>query len=516
MLRTLRAAGLAAMISLGLAAPASAADFDWVRNCPDEPIEIEALKDARCGWLTVQENRKKPNGRTIRLPVARFDARPARGAGRSGVEPDPIVYMEGGPGGTGLAGAEALLRARLNADRALILVGQRGSVFARPALTCREVDDFNATSAGLAYDSAEMRDGLVQAHDDCHDRLVRRGIDLSAYDTTANAADFADLRTAMGYRAWNVFGASYGTDLALTYMRDHPEGVRSVTIDSVVPPDRATLALNWDNAGRGMERIFRACREQLSCWARYPELRETFTRVVQQFEARPLSGTVVPVLKPGERPDGGDRAVFTTLDGGGFATWVFGLTDLWGRHLPRIVDELAHRDPATQREVLASYAATRSAHAGLFNWGLHNGVVCSEWVPYEDRDETAEAGRRRFGGFPATVWAQAPQFPFMREICKVWPVARAPASQREVVRSEIPTLLVGGTFDAITAVDTADDTYLELKDATRIAIRGAGHFVVPKSDCARDVMIDFLDELKKRPDIDCVRKVRIDDFVIGR
>jgi pimeloyl-ACP methyl ester carboxylesterase len=51
---------------------------------------------------------------------------------------------------------------------------------------------------------------------------------VRASNTTENAADFADLRTALGIPTWNVYGWSYGTDLALSYLRDHPAGIRSV------------------------------------------------------------------------------------------------------------------------------------------------------------------------------------------------------------------------------------------------------------------------------------------------
>ena len=61
------------------------------------------------------------------------------------------------------------------------------------------------------------------------------GADLIAYNSTESAADFADLRKALGYAAWNVYGTWYGSYLAQTLMREHPEGIRSVVLDSVLP-----------------------------------------------------------------------------------------------------------------------------------------------------------------------------------------------------------------------------------------------------------------------------------------
>ena len=113
----------------------------------------------------------------------------------------------------------------------------------------------------------------MEAARECYERLSAQGIDLGAYNTTESAADFADLRVALGIAEWNVYGVSYGTDLALTYMREHPEGVRSVTIDSVVPPNLASLGLNWFNAGVTMDRFFAACTADLACNERYPDHR---------------------------------------------------------------------------------------------------------------------------------------------------------------------------------------------------------------------------------------------------
>src|SRR5262249_31385626 len=145
---------------------------------------------------------------------------------------------------------------------------------------------------------------FVEASRQCYERLAGQGIDLSAYNTTESAADVADLRTALGIAEWNVYGVSYGTDLALTYLREHPQGIRTVTIDSVVPPHLASLGLNWTNAGDVLYRIFGDCSADPVCGARYPDTAATFAQLVNQLEAQPLSGSVLPAL-PGHEPEPG-------------------------------------------------------------------------------------------------------------------------------------------------------------------------------------------------------------------
>ena len=77
---------------------------------------------------------------------------------------------------------------------------------------------------------------LIHAGQACHDRLVQHGVDLSAYNSAATAADIEDLRVVLGYSKWNLYGGSYGSRIALTVMRDFPQGVRSVILDSAIPP----------------------------------------------------------------------------------------------------------------------------------------------------------------------------------------------------------------------------------------------------------------------------------------
>lgn len=75
----------------------------------------------------------------------------------------------------------------------------------------------------------------LEALTECRDRLLADDVDLTAYNSAESAADVADLRVALGYDEWNLYGISYGTRLAQTIVRDYPEGIRSVILDSSYP-----------------------------------------------------------------------------------------------------------------------------------------------------------------------------------------------------------------------------------------------------------------------------------------
>ena len=156
--------------------------------CPPTLEPDPDYDKARCGYLVVPENRAHPNGRTIRLGVAIVPAASPTPA------PDPVVYLSGGPGEDPIQAAKVVIDAGLNRDRDLILISQRGEYDSQPALTCANLEEWRATSLGVAYDSAVNKQQHLEATTACHNQLLGSGADLSAYNTTENAADLADLR----------------------------------------------------------------------------------------------------------------------------------------------------------------------------------------------------------------------------------------------------------------------------------------------------------------------------------
>ena len=126
-------AALAAGTASGASAPAladvgPAARFERAPSCP---AELPALRTARCGFLVVPENRSDPRGRTIRLAVAVVPAVAERPA------PEPLVFLEGGPGGSAFLESQRLVDAGFNRDRDLILVDQRGTPIRSPSSPAR-------------------------------------------------------------------------------------------------------------------------------------------------------------------------------------------------------------------------------------------------------------------------------------------------------------------------------------------------------------------------------------------
>ena len=100
-------------------------------NYPGVP-EADLGPNYTCGYLAVPENRSKPNGRTIRLLVARAKAV------SDTPKPDPIIYLASGPGGAGTLSAPGVIAGEMNANRDVIFVNPRGTITATRSSLARK------------------------------------------------------------------------------------------------------------------------------------------------------------------------------------------------------------------------------------------------------------------------------------------------------------------------------------------------------------------------------------------
>jgi pimeloyl-ACP methyl ester carboxylesterase len=251
----------------------------------------QLAEQVRCGWVTLPETRGSKDGRTIRLPVAVLKSTAAD------PEPDPVIYLTGGPGAPALQEALQYWGRIENADfiqsrRDYIFFDQRGTGLSQPALYCPEIDRVLLDGLRLGLRGGELRRLNNERQPLCRERLVAQGIDLSVYNSVASAYDIADLVDALGYDAYNLFGTSYGTRLALTAMRVTPDRIRTVILDSVIPPQVDLAAEMPRNAERAINVLFAGCRNDTRCNLAYPDAQALSAENVRRANAEPIRVTI--------------------------------------------------------------------------------------------------------------------------------------------------------------------------------------------------------------------------------
>jgi pimeloyl-ACP methyl ester carboxylesterase len=471
--------------------------------CPSPPDRIPELKTARCGRLTVPEDRHRPNGRKITLAVAIVPAKSPSG------KSDPIVWLAGGPGDDAIIEIPLAMAGKLNANRNVIFMSQRGTYTADPKLTCASVDRWPAETLNMPYDAPTTGNASAVATLKCRRELAARTTDLGAYNTLESADDLEDLRVALHVAKWNIYGISYGTDLALTYMRRHPGGIRSVGIDGIFPPSLGGGVATWAGAAEGIKAVFKACRAHSPCRRRYGDIAATWQQLVIRYEASPQTFQV-------EVP-GHSGKVNVMVSGGMLVQWAVSPGTHIAGKMPASIDALAHGDAGP---IASTWAAPKlnPAGIGVFANGLFDGVSCGEWVPYETEKDVVDAGHRAFPAFPLSIWKNAPNLPFMRQNCRVWNVPSVSPEVRAVTRSNIPTLVISAQYDAQTAASFGTYVARTLRNATVVTFPNVAHvaFASPSAAanaCAQAIVRSFFDILN-RVNTGCIKKIPLTKFEI--
>ena len=224
---------------------------------------------AERGRMLVPEDRGDPNSRRIEIGFVRFRS----------TNPDPgppIVYLAGGPGGSGVATARGPRQPIFLALREVgdvIALDQRGTGFSNhipPCTASRPLDPAQVLSEATL--SAYYRATLTE----CIGRWHAAGVAVNGYTTEESAADIEDLRRALGARQVDLWAISYGTHLAMAAMRRFPGSIRRVAMSSVEGMDQTVkLPAHVDSVYRRIEAA-----------AAVP-LTATMRRVHERFDAEP-------------------------------------------------------------------------------------------------------------------------------------------------------------------------------------------------------------------------------------
>ena len=429
--------------------------------------------DITCGYLNVPENRSKPDSQYISLAYAIVHA-------EEDEDRPPIVYLAGGPGGSAIddfVSDPEGWQYPFTRNRDLILIDQRGTGYSWPTLDCPEL--------AKEYDFEDENPEVV-----CHDRLLDEGVDLTAYNTVENAADIAELRRELGIDSWDLLGISYGTRLALNIMRDHPEGVRSVVLDSVFPPNADTPGEEALSGLWSLQWLFEECANDDYCNDNYPDLEAVFLEMMMRLNESPEDGVY------------GDDVAFTVIN-------ALNSTELIPL-VPSVIYAVADGDIGTldaiaTDEIGASRQRFQADDDVSDSEGMYNSVICHDEYVFGDYD-TAEA--RLITEAPEALEAilLQPVADFFHT-CSYWAAGEAGPVENEPVFSSIPTLILAGQYDSATPPEWAQLTASTLSNAFIYEFPGAGHSLLSADGCAIDITAEFLDSPRQIPDSSCIANI---------
>ncbi|GAA3822245.1 hypothetical protein GCM10022226_48330 [Sphaerisporangium flaviroseum] len=414
----------------------------------------------RCGFLVVPERRSVPGSREIRVGYA---VHRSTAADR---KPDPVVYTSGGPGSPSIQLTGYLTDMALGRDRDVVVIEQRGSRWSRPRLDCPEVARAlvdTLTLPGQTSDPTE-RTRIASGATACRDRLTRLGVDLRGYVTSEIVADVVDLRRALGYDQWNLFGVSYSTRSMLAAAAADPSGTRSVVLDSYWPEQARLYDLGKADLEAALAKLGRK-------WRGLPGRFAAMVRRLNERPARlestdPITGRPLTL-----RLTGDDVATILTE-----AMHEVDVLPI----VPALVDGVADGDDRPLQ------ALADQAGGGLLSheFGLYHSVLCQDEVPLNVFADQ---------GHPRSFIAVADQ-----AVCAAWGLPRSAGGAATAAATATtpaitaPVLVVGGEFDPATPPGRARTAAQALPGARFTEFAGVGHAVFLSSRCGRRTISAFV------------------------
>ncbi|MDA7772408.1 alpha/beta hydrolase [Pseudomonadales bacterium] len=438
------------------------------------------VSESRCMIFERPENPDIADGRQIPLQVMVIPSL------QSNPVLDPLVILAGGPGqaATELANL-GLIFNKIRQARDILLLDQRGTGKLSPMRCAEDPEKLTDLS------TRNLLKLQTETLDTC---LSKMEADPRFYTTDIAIQDLEALRMYLGYKQLNLWGGSYGTRVALAFLKAYPKSVRTIILDGVAPT-AITLPLHIErDASRALERVFEACDAEPSCSNHYPNLRMHFDDLSARFEKPQIISVTDPVT--------GQKLTFSAdID------WLHAAlrSPLYGRMTQRLMPFIIEQAYAGHYAPLLSV----SALDGGINSAMFLSVICSE-----DVARISQANFDQAQAQPYILKSRQLNIPII-EACKIWPSRALPASYFEPVVSDKPVLVFSGASDPVTPPSWGDSILPGLVNAQHFVVEGFAHNTLG-TRCTVGMITDFVDTANFAAlDSSCLSNIKRRPFFIG-
>ena len=452
-------------------------------------------EEFRCGYVLVPEDRTDPESRLIQLSVLRIKSTTDNPDRRA------VIRLTGGPGGPSLSAgriiayqAPAQQRFRDAAD--LIFFDQRGIGYSEDHF-CRAVP----RNFQFGLNAAEGETAWIAAFDQCLSEAREKGIAIDAYSTWQNAYDVRDIRRALGYEQWTLYGVSYGTELGQAVLDVDPEGTRAAILDSVVPAAPIETG-GWGAIAYGFRSALTSinadCQADPACARDVGDMTNRFIDTFVALEENPL---ILEGLDPGSYLNGE-----LVLDGTVAAGAVFQalyINSIY-QDFPSLLKALETRDAVAMKAYAEVLGRTIDHRYGN---GMELIANCRGAAQVTEEQEAEQAAAEpilsRFTG--TLLWGK---------ICKqVYEINPDPAVTPLI--TDVPVLVGAGATDPITPPNYGQAIMPGLANGQYVEFPHTGHgvFVSHFAGCGGDLWLAFLDDPNAPLDTSCVDDIAAPKFL---
>ncbi|CAL1692651.1 hypothetical protein MMB232_02832 [Brevundimonas subvibrioides] len=415
---------------------------------------------AERGFFDVPEDRRDPRSRWIRLGYVRFPS-------TSPNPGPPIVYLAGGPGGSGAdaaTGPRFSIFMALRAVADVIALDQRGTglsahIPARPAPT--------GPWPVLNRDGVTryFRDEMQRAWAD----WAEAGVAMAGYNTEQNADDIEDLRRHLGVETINLWGISYGTHLALSVLKRHPGVIGRVALASLEGQDQTIKSPAHVDAF--LNRVDALLDQDSAVRPAVPDLPALMRRVHDRLDADPAAITVTGASGPVDLRLG---ALGVQLLAAGMVANPPSLA-----RLPELYLAL----DAGMTGVIAPFIGDPARYFAISGMpeamDLASGISPARLARIEAEARTAVLG-------------DAHNFP-MPHLLDAIPGVDLGEAFRSAIRIDTPALLVAGSLDGRTPLEEQAEVIAQFRNRTQVLVENAGHNVFESHPDVTPLLVRFFE-----------------------
>jgi len=448
--------------------------------------QLQGLQgNAKCGTLEVFENRATKKGRKISLNIILL---PATGEKR---EPDPLVYFAGGPGSAATEDAQGIALAfpQIREHRDLLFVDQRGTGKSHP-LDCQMYNPSDLQSyLGYFLPLDDVRKCRTQ---------LEPNADLKLYTTTIAMDDMDEVRAALGYDKINLFGGSYGTRAALTYLKRHPQHVRTAILHGVSPSNQYLPGDFPQSNERALQGIIAECGADDACNKAFPNLKDETKSLLAQLIKGPVEVDV-------QKPKSSERVkVKLNRDLAAEAIRYMLYSPVPAGYVPLTIHLAAQGNFTPLAQAAVRY---RVNLVGTGSNGMYLSVTCAEDLPFIKPGEGERNAENTFLGDY--------RLRQQREACALWPRAEVEKDYAAPTRSDVPVLILTGELDPVTPPANGDAAARTLPNSLHVVVPHGAHGLggLEGIDCIDHLIVEFVERgTTKGLDTACVKSIRRKPF----
>lgn len=432
------------------------------------------------GYLTVPEDRGNPEGRKLKLSFVVIDS------GSKDELPDPLIYMSGGPGGIAISSRAIRLFQSfpLNDKRDVILMDFRGTGYSEPQLSDTIQKRLLETIIG-EFTPEQAKSATSEIFIYFFDEFIEQGYNPDMYNTKVNVEDMEDLRKALGYKVWNLFGISYGTRTGQTYVRDYPESVRSQILDSPIPMGVSLLGKETNSYKESLDNVFKACSEDPECSKAFPDLESRFYRVMESLKEDPFVFKSDIISQEKVHIDFKDMHVIMhqlLYSRGFYSTFPWMVKAIEERDqvfFENMTSPMIDRFMSLEQWV---FLLTTKYDSGLFEYP----------TPPSPGDP---------------LYGALNYFINTDHVVQQTDFVSLDSLEAQPVDTDIPTLILSGEFDPITRPSNAVQLKKNIPSAYLYTFPGTGHAVVTSTACGLEIANNFLKNPFSKPDDRCLESL---------